>query len=256
MSKPIKKPAAKKPKKPAAKKPKKPAKKPKKPAAKKPKKPAKKPKNSTAKKDLLDPEQAQLVLRKDLQNIVEKAAAGKTLTRGERKLLESSALTDSAKRKISIADLARSMGVTPKTIYWLRAHNDAPAGTDADEWEEYMMARSVESDRTGRVTDLFMPEEIQKLRARLLKAQAGKEEATRKLRELELRRTEANLVPEADARKAIKKVLGPLRELLDAMPKAAAAKVNPADPVHGEQGIREHLDQIFKQMGKLTNDKT
>ena len=119
-----------------------------------------------------------------------------------------------------------------------------------------MMARSVESDRTGRVSNLFMPEEIQKLRARLLKAQAGKEEATRKLREIELRRTEQNLVPMGDARKAIQKVLGPTRELLDAMPKAAAAKVNPVDPVHAEEGMREHLDQIFKQVEKaLKNDK-
>lgn len=217
------------------------------------------PKKKPAKKSgVLNPEQAELVLRKDVENIVKKAAEGKPLTAAERGILASTAAPEPAgkpKTKMTVVELSKKMGVTPKTIYWLRAHNKAPASTDVEEWEEFMMARSVQSDRTGRVSDLFMPEEIQKLRARLLKAQAGKEEATRRLREIELKRIQENLVPMGDARKAIRKVLGPLRELLDAMPKAAAASVNPADPIHAEEGMREHLDQIFKQMEKaLSND--
>ena len=76
-----------------------------------------------------------------------------------------------------------------------------------------------------------------------------------KLKEIELKRTTENLVPMGDARKAIKRVLSPLRELLNQMPKAAGAKVNPADPVHGEEGIREHLDGIFQAMEKRLGDE-
>ena len=61
-----------------------------------------------------------------------------------------------------------------------------------------------------------------KLRLQLLRAQVGKEEANRKLRELELERQTENLVPIAEAKEAIRKVLEPLRSLLDALPKAAA----------------------------------
>jgi len=159
-----------------------------------------------------------------------------------------------APKKLTVKALADAMKVTPKTIRFLRRTQAAPPENDLEAWAEYMMQRASASGQSMRVADAFMPEEIQRLRAKLLRAQAGKEEAIRKLKELELKRTEQNLVPMGDARKAIKRVLSPLRELLNQMPKAAGAKVNPADPVHGEEGIREHLDGIFRSMEKRLGD--
>ena len=151
--------------------------------------------------------------------------------------------------------LAKAMGVSTKTIRHLRRNRGGPATNDVEEWARFMMERASASDSTMQVADEFMPEEIQRLRAKLLRAQAGKEDAMRRLKEIELKRTTENLVPMGDARKAIKRVLSPLRELLDQMPKAAGAKVNPADPVHGEEGIREHLDGIFQAMEKRLGDE-
>jgi len=156
--------------------------------------------------------------------------------------------------KLTVEALAKAMRVTPKTIRTLRKTQGAPAGNDLKAWEDFMMARASESDQTMQVSDAHMPEEIKRLRAKLLRAQAGKEDAIRKLKELELKRTRDDLVPMSDARKAVKRVLGPLRELLDQMPKAAGAKVNPADPVHGEEGIREHLDGIFQSMERALDE--
>ena len=151
--------------------------------------------------------------------------------------------------------LAKAMGVSTKTIYHLRRERGGPAGNDVEEWARFMMERASATDQTMRIADEFMPEEIRRLRAKLLRAQAGKEEAMCRLKEIELKRTTENLVPMGDARKAIKRVLSPLRELLNQMPKAAGAKVNPADPVHGEEGIREHLDGIFQAMEKRLGDE-
>ena len=88
----------------------------------------------------------------------------------------------------------------------------------------------------------------QKLRLQLLRAQVGKEEANRKLRELELERQTENLVPMAEAKEAIRKVLEPLRSLLDALPKAVAIQANPSDPVLAEEAIRDGLHKVYEMM--------
>ena len=151
---------------------------------------------------------------------------------------------------MTVVALAKAMGVTPKTIRLLRKTQDGPLENSVAKWKRFFIARASSSDQTMQVSDEFMPEELQRLRAKLLRAQAGKEDAVRKLKELELKRIEENLVPMDDARKAIKKVLSPLRALLDQMPKAAGAKANPTDPVHGEESIREHLEGIYQAMEK------
>jgi len=190
------------------------------------------------------------VLQKNLQNIVQKVASGKTLTTTEIDLLNSQAVSKGgapAKGEIPVSELARHLGITPKTIYHLRANQDAPQSASLEDWREYLEQRASER---GGVGDLFLPEELQKLRAKLLRAQAGKEDAVRKLREIELKQKTEGLVPIAEAKKAVRRVLGPFRELLDAMPKAAGGKCNPSDPVHAEQALREHLDGLFKIMEK------
>ena len=88
------------------------------------------------------------------------------------------------------------------------------------------------------------------MRLKLLRAQVGKEEAIRKLKELELERQSQNLVPMAEAREAIRRVLEPLREMLDGMPKAFAIEANPADPQMAEEAAREALDNVYRMIQK------
>ena len=52
----------------------------------------------------------------------------------------------------------------------------------------------------------------------------------------------------AEAKEAIREILGPLRELLDGMPKAFAIQANPADPQMAEDAAREALDKIYMIM--------
>ena len=158
-------------------------------------------------------------------------------------------------KPLTMAALAKALKVSPKTVRLLRRTQGAPEENDLEAWQRYMMERASASDKTMQVADAFMPDDIRQLRAKLLRAQAGKEDAMRRLKELELEQKEKGLVPMSDARKAVKRGLAPLRELLDQMPKAAGAKVNPADPIHGEEGIREHLEGIFQTMERDFSDE-
>tara|TARA_R110000751_G_scaffold253874_1_gene353371 strand:+ start:660 stop:1313 length:654 start_codon:yes stop_codon:yes gene_type:complete len=196
----------------------------------------------------LKPDEARLVLRKDVENIVKKAAAGKTLTKAERDLLESAAIDPT--KKLTVVELAKHLGITAKTVYHLRKNEQGPSGTNLDEWKAFLERRSLTTrdSKTGH----HLSEELQDLKHRLLRAQAGKEEANRRLKELQLEQTELGLVPMGEAKAAIRRTLGPLRELLDTLPKAVALQANPAEPVHAEEAVREGLDRIFKMMEDAT----
>jgi len=65
---------------------------------------------------------------------------------------------------------------------------------------------------------------------------------------LELARQKTGLVPMAEAKEAIRKVLEPLRSLLDALPKAVAIQANPSDPVLAEEAIRDGLHKVYEMM--------
>jgi len=145
-----------------------------------------------------------------------------------------------------VSDLAKTLGMTTKTIYYLRANHGAPLSTDPAEWKKYLEQRATETGSDKLLASA--PQEYRELRLRLLRAQAGKEEAVRKIRELELERQANNLVPMAEAKKAIRRVLEPLRNLLDAMPKAVAVQANPVDPILAEEAIRDELDKVYMMM--------
>ena len=110
------------------------------------------------------------------------------------------------------------------------------------------MQRSAETG-DGKTADK-LPAEIQKYRAKLLRAQAGREEAVRKLRELELKTRSENLVPMSEAKESIRRVLGPLAGLLESFPKAVALQANPADPALAEDAVRGGLEKIFEMLGE------
>ena len=201
-------------------------------------------------KPALTKEQAQLVQQKNLENIVRKVSAGKVLTRQEFEMLDSLASEqsgDSATKKVrSWSALAKALGITRKTVWDLRDNKNGPQTMDIGEWKAFLEKRAAESPHWQNEGQ--QGEETRELRTKLLRAQAGKEDAMRKLRELEYTRAEAGLVPMSEARASIKKVMSPLRSLLDALPNSIAVQCNPTDPTQAERACREGLQKVFGMM--------
>jgi len=196
----------------------------------------------------LQADEAKTVLIKNQENIVRKAASGKVLTAPEKAILESI-----VSKSLTAQELADELGISRRTIFYLRRNADGPAGTNLEEWQEFLEARAILDD-SGQ-NDNLLPEELQKTKARLLRAQAGKEEALRKLKELELEQQEKQLVPSSAAQEVIKKVLGPVRSSLDSLPKLVAHTANPSDPLLAESAIEEGLDSVFRQIEKHAKAK-
>lgn len=191
----------------------------------------------------LKADEAQSVLLKNQENIVRKAADGRVLTAGEQTILE-----NIISKPLTALQLAEELGISRRTVFYLRRNADGPTGTDLDEWKQYLEERSI-TDDSGQ-NDELLPEELQKVKARLLRAQAGKEEAMRRLKELELEQEEKQLVPSTAAEEVIKEVLGPVRAALDSLPKLVAHNANPAEPLLAEKAIEDGLDNVFKQIEK------
>ena len=54
----------------------------------------------------------------------------------------------------------------------------------------------------------------------------------------------------AEAEEVIRKIMEPLREMLDGMPRAFAIQANPADPQMAEDAAREALDNVYIMIQK------
>jgi len=204
--------------------------------------------------DGLTKEQAQLVQRKNLENIVKKVSQGKVLTRQEFELLDATATATAdgpAKKVRSWTAVAKALGVARKTVWDLRDHHGGPKTMDLTEWQVFLERRATENPHWQNEGNQSL--EMREVRFKLLRAQAGKEEAVRKLKELEYARAEANLIPMSDAMDAVTQVLVPLRALVDALPKACAIQANPTDPQLAESAVRDGTRKIFEMMEKHKN---
>ncbi len=200
-------------------------------------------------------DQAALIQRKNVENIVRKVSAGKVLTAHELELLDTLAPEQVPARSIkprSWVALAKLLNVARKTVWDLRDHHDGPQTLDVEAWQKFLERRAAEHPH--HKNEDHQSSELKDLRLKLLRAQAGKEEATRKLKELELERAEAGLVPMAEAKATIRRVLAPLRALLDALPKACAVHANSIDPQQAEQAVRESLQKLYGMMQKAKKD--
>ena len=202
--------------------------------------------------DLLTSDEAAKVLRKNLENVVRKVAAGKVLSRAEQDLLEG--IIDSqgdgtrTKKIRSWTALAKELGITRKSVWELRDKHGGPESYDLATWKEFLERRASESPHWQNEDN--QSSEVRDLRTKLLRAQAGKEDAIRKLRELEYAKAEAGLVPMQDAKAAIKRTLQPFRSLLDAYPKSIAVQANPTDPQLAEEAAREGMKKLFEIVQK------
>ena len=202
--------------------------------------------------NLLTSDEAAKVLRKNLENVVRKVAAGKVLSRAEQDLLEG--IIDSqgdgtrTKKIRSWTALAKELGITRKSVWELRDKHGGPESYDLATWKEFLERRASESPHWQNEDN--QSSEVRDLRTKLLRAQAGKEDAIRKLRELEFAKAEAGLVPMQDAKAAIKRTLQPFRSLLDAYPKSIAVQANPTDPQLAEEAAREGMKKLFEIVQK------
>ena len=191
------------------------------------------------------PEDARRILRKNQENLVRKVADGKVLNQSDQDALQAIIDEDNS---LTSKQLADELGVSRRTIFYLRKNADAPTTTDVEEWREFLEARAMLEE--GGQLDHLLPEELQKTKHKLLKAQAGKEEAVRKLRELELKQESKELVPSSSAREEIKSVMSPLRAVLDALPKLVCHHANPSNPTLAEEAIEDGLQNAFAQIQK------
>ena len=144
--------------------------------------------------------------------------------------------------------LAKAVGVSRKTIWHLRDHEGGPATLQIEPWQKFLEERANQNENHSNAENAA--EEIKAIRVKLLRAQAGKEEAIRKLRELELERVKEGLVPISEAKQVIRQTLGPLRGLLDSLPKAVAVQANPVEPELAEEAVRHGLDKVFEGIAK------
>ena len=74
----------------------------------------------------LTQEQATLVLRKNQQNIIQKAADGKVLTPVERETLESIASGADETEPRTAQELGNALGIARRTVFHLRKTANAP----------------------------------------------------------------------------------------------------------------------------------
>lgn len=152
---------------------------------------------------------------------------------------------------MTYSKLADDLGITVATLRAWRSKPDAPKTKDPDDWRSWRASQmpSQGRDTAGEADD------IQSLRKELLKAQAARERANAKLREIEIEQREKRLVPESEAIEEIRRVLPDLRKLLDALPRAVAAQANPEKPAVAEVALRLALDEkIFGEIEKIYNE--
>lgn len=215
------------------------------------KKPARKAaKKATAEKqaEAKQPTLVEQVRLKELQNIKRKLESGKTLSTVERRLVKEYDLERTGNKPLEWNELAEKLGVGISTIKRRRREGGAPTTPDPDQWREYLNKTVKRSGpMAGEPTG-----DMAHLRARLTQEQTRKEAALASLRELELSMKENQLVPESDLAETMAKLLTPLRRLLDALPRAAAAQANPAKPMVAEKAIRQTLDdRVFGELEKV-----
>ena len=186
--------------------------------------------------------QAQKVLDADLANILRKVKAGKPLTARERVIVEGSAETQS--KPLTWKALAAELGVSPVTLWDWRKDKAAPTSRKLEEWKQYQHNRQTLGNGSGK----FTAEEIADLKGSLLSEKTKREKAERRLKELQLEREEKGWVPYEEAEAAVCRVLEPLSSLLENCPKAYAHRMNPNEPEHAEEMLREMVDDFKKQI--------
>jgi hypothetical protein len=150
--------------------------------------------------------------------------------------------------------LAKALGISRQTLFVWRKKFDSPRTADLKRWIAYRDRMSEHNNKVPHSAedagDGDDAGEFRRLRLKLLEAQTGKESAVRKLRELELQRVSLELVPMGDAREVLRSKIEPLRQLLEALPTAAAALANPQNPHVAEKALQVHVEKILRVLSE------
>jgi hypothetical protein len=197
-----------------------------------------------------------------LSNIVTKVRDGKTLTAQEQGFLASKREDESAGKLdgdsvIKTSELVDLLGVSAQTISNL-AKDQVLIRIANGRYKTYASIKNyIKQLRSRRTSKHGGGASMEELRQRLIDEQGRKEAAVASLKELELKMVTESLMPEAEATEAILKLLTPLRRLLDALPRMAAAQANPSSPSIAELAIRNALDdRVFSEIEKIMSKKT
>ena len=206
--------------------------------------------------DLLTTDQFKQIEKKNLENLVKKATAGKPLNANElATLAEYTGETDSYFK--TYKELAGALGIRTETLSRWRKEKKAPKGKSLKQWRAFIKEReAINQKGSGKVTiggATFSAADVIDLKAKLVKEQGEGQAIRNKLNTLELKQKSEGLVPMAEAQAAMKEVLEPLSRLLESLPKAVAVRANPADPHLAEEACRDGLDQVFKLMEQGKN---
>ena len=193
--------------------------------------------------------EAEKGLRADLANILRKVREGKTLTAREREIVKQS--TTEQEPTLTWKALAGKLGVSYVTIHNWRKDKNAPDGKDLNEWKEYQARREVLGNGKGKYTAA----EIADLKGSLLAERTKREHAERRLKEIQLEREEQGWIPYEEAELAVSRILEPLSALLESCPKAYSMRMNPTDPDHAEEMLREMVNDFKKQIAASRGKK-
>jgi transposase-like protein len=149
--------------------------------------------------------------------------------------------------------LAKRLGVDPRTLRAWRNQPDAPQDKNVKAWQTWRKNRAIVETR-GRPSG-HASVGMDALRQRLVEEQGRKEAALASLRELELYQKQNSLIPESEAIRVVVGLLTPLRSLLDSMARQVSAQCNPAEPAIAELAIRNYLDErIYTACQKIMAD--
>ena len=189
----------------------------------------------------IDKKSAEKILEADLKNIVSKVASGKPLTTRERKVIEDA--TSKNDELATTKELIKELGLTRSNFYKYKSRSGSPQNLSLSAWKKFL----VETQLKGNDENLSA-EDVFQLKAKLLKERTGREEVERKLKEIKLEREEKGFVPLAEAKQVITRVLEPLSRLLEGIPKKYSLRINPSDPDHAEEMLREMVIDIKGQL--------
>ena len=153
-------------------------------------------------------------------------------------------------------ELIKELAVSSSEFYRLAKLPDAPKNNILKDWQNFFSTARKSATSSSRIS----PDEINQLKAKLLKERAGKEEIERKLKEIKLEREEKGFVPFDEAQLAVTRVLEPIARLFSAIPKKYCLRMNPSDPDHAEEMLREMVEEIKQQIqsergGKISKRK-
>lgn len=141
-------------------------------------------------------------------------------------------------------ELIKKLGISKRLFYLHAKGEGSPNDNDLQSWREFLATKIKRPISTDRIS----ADDLNQWKGKLLRERAGREEVERKLKEIKLEREEKGFVPFEEARQAITRVLEPLSRVLDGVPKKYALRVNPSDPDHAEEMLREIIEEIKRQV--------